>query len=185
MTEAEYLSFEATAQTRHEFRDGQVIDMAGGTFAHGRIAANLLRRLGERLEGSPCQAVGSDVRVRINKTRAYYYPDAMVVCGPPVYDPPETQTAVSNPRIVVEVSSPSSEADDRGAKFSEYRLIDSLEEYILISQNHLRAETFYRQSDGIWAIGPSATGLSQLIRFRSLDIQISLAEIYAGVDFTS
>jgi Uma2 family endonuclease len=133
VTEMEYLSMEELAQSKHEYRNGEVVGMACGTFIHGRIAANLLRRLGERLEGSPCQAVGSDVRVHLRTTRSYFYPDATVVCGSPIYEPPDRQLAISNPRMIVEVTTPSREADDRGEKFDDYRRIESLREYILVS----------------------------------------------------
>jgi Uma2 family endonuclease len=140
--------------------------------------------LGEKLENSSCQAVGSDVRVRINETGNYCYPDVTVICGTPIFDPPDRQMNVTNPKAVIEVTSPSSEADDHGEKVDDYRLIDSLQEYFIVSQDRIRIETYYRQSDSIWAIGPALTDLNRSVKFRSLDIEVPLSEIYAGIEFS-
>jgi Uma2 family endonuclease len=182
VAEQEYLRLEEIAVTKHEYRNGRIIDTEDATFAHACIAANLLRRLGEKLDGSPCQAVGSDVRVRVKETGSYCYPDVTVVCGQPIYDPPDRETTIANPRVVIEVSSPSTEADDRGKKFNDYRRLDSLQEYFLIAQDRLSVETFYRQADGMWVIGPTLTEVDARVQFRSLNVDIPLTDIYAGLE---
>ena len=174
---------EQLAETKHEYRDGQIFDMAGGTVEHAGIASNLIRHVGNRLEGKPCKAYGSDLRVRINKSGHYCYADLTIVCGPVELARPGRRTTIVNPQIVIEVTSESTETEDRSDKFTDYRRIDSLQEYILVSQHRVRVETFYRQNDGIWAIGPFFTELNQALKFRSIDVEVSLGEIYAGIEF--
>jgi Uma2 family endonuclease len=105
----------------------------------------------------------------------------IVVCGEPVFDPPQPQLNLPNPRVLIEVSSASSETDDRGEKFYDYMSIDLLQEYMIVVQDKIRVDTFYRQSDGIWTIGPSATTIEASVTFRSLSVNVPVAEIYAGV----
>jgi Uma2 family endonuclease len=183
LSEEEYLRLEEAAKARHEFRDGQVVDMAGGTIAHIEIGSNLIRELGVRLKGRPCKTLGSDLKVRIGRSGNYFYPDVTVVCGAVEFFPPDRKTAITNPRLIVEVTSPSTEADDRGKTFTDYRSLDSLQEYLLVSQERMEVETFYRQQDGIWAIGPRFTGAEQSVRLSCLQIEIPITEIYAGVEF--
>jgi len=161
VTVDEYLRMEEASETKHEFRDGRIIDVAGGTFAHGDIAANLIFQLKNQFKGNTCKAVGSDVRVRITRTPHYCYPDVTVICEPPIFDPPDKQTTITNPQVIIEVSSPSTLADDRKDKFYDYISIESLKEYILVAQDEARVDTFYRHTDGIWAIGPSAVGIAR------------------------
>jgi len=182
MTEDEYLRMEEAAETKHEFWNGQIIDMAGATVVHVEISTNLIRHLGNRLQGKPCKPYNSDLRVRINESGHYCYPDVTVVCGPVEYARPDRRTTIVNPQVVIEVASPSSEARDIGEKFDDYRQVPSLQEYFLVSQDRARVQSFYRQSDGVWAFGPSYTDLKQSVKFRSLGIEIPLADIYAGVE---
>lgn len=184
-SEAEYLRIEEASASKREFRNGLLVDMAGGTFEHGRIAANLLRFIGNRLEGKPCQAVGSDMRIRIAPTGNYLYPDVSIVCGPPVFDPPDRRTSIANPQVVIEVTSPSTESADRTDKFSDYMRVESLREYILIAQDRPRIDTFYRQSDGVWAIGTAVVRMDEALGFPSLGISIPLTEIYADIAFAA
>jgi Uma2 family endonuclease len=104
-----------------------------------------------------------------------------VACEPTVFFPPEKEIALVNPKLIAEVTSPSSEVDDRGNKFTDYRRIASLEEYVLVSQTRYQVETFYKQPDGIWVSGPSAHGIDKSIKLRSLGIEVPLAEVYAGI----
>ncbi len=160
-----------------------MIEMAGGTFEHAAIAANLISKITAKLEGKPCRALGSDLRVRISDFGHYCYPDVTIVCGPPIFDPPDKRTTIVNPQLVIEISSASTAADDRGDKFYDYMSIATLQDYLIVSQDRARVDTFYRQSDGIWAIGPSFEGLNAEVVFRSLQIPLALSEVYAGVVF--
>jgi Uma2 family endonuclease len=185
ITEDEYLLLEEKAKTKHEFRDGRIIDTAGGTLEHAGIARNIIVEMTLRLKGKPCKPYGSDLAVRISSIGNYCYPDVSVVCDPPIYAVPGKRTVVSNPKIVFEVTSPDSETDDRGDQFNNHRGIESLEEYVLISQQRAQVEAFYRQSDGIWAIGPTFAGLDASMKLRLLSIEIPLREIYAGISFAA
>ncbi len=182
MSEEEYLRFEEAAVTKHEYRNGEIVDMAVGTYQHAQIASNLVRRLGNQIDGKACAPLGSDLRVRIYRTGSYYYPDVSIVCGSPIYDPPDTRSTISNPQVVIEVTSASTEGLDRGETFYDYMRIESLQEYVLVSQDRVRVSTFYRQADGIWAFGPSADSMDQSVAFRTLGIELPLSEIYAGVE---
>jgi Uma2 family endonuclease len=183
MTEQEYLRMEEAAETKHEFWHGTIIDMAGSTGEHSAIATNLTTELSNRLKGKPCRAYNSDLRVRIDEFGHYCYPDAMVVCGPLQYALANRHTTIINPQVVIEVASPSSESRDLGEKFDDYREIPSLLEYFVVSQDRVRVQSFYRQSDGVWAFGPSYVALNQAVKFRTLGCEIPLTEIYAGVEF--
>ena len=182
-TVSEYLRIERDSTDKHEYRDGQILAMAGGTGNHSLIALNVGGELRSRLNGKPCRAYNSDLRIRIPRTPLYTYPDVSVICGPSRYDPndPHNETA-TNPRLLVEVLSPSTEGYDRGEKFSRYRMLDSLEEYVLVSQDTPRVETFFRRPDGAWLFTP-VTGLESSVRLASIEIEIPLAEIYANVEF--
>ena len=181
-TVEEYLALEAVATERHEYRDGEIIAMAGVPTTHNRITHNLHRRLGERLDESDCEVLGSDQQVRAHRTR-YCYPDLMVACQPLVYDPPDGEMVLTNPRLLIEVLSPSTESDDRGEKFDDYRHLASFEEYLLVAQHRPRVEPFYRRSEGEWMIGNGVQGLDAVLHIRCLDVDIPLKHIYRGVTF--
>jgi Uma2 family endonuclease len=179
----EYLRLEADAVEKHEYRDGEIVAMAGGSPQHSLVIANLIREVGNRLKGKPCRVYDSNLRVRVARTTLYTYPDLTVICGDPEFDPQDrNRTTVVNPRLVVEVLSPATEAEDRGEKFIRYLQIDSLQEYVLVSQLAPRVETYFRRGDGSWLFTPAA-GLEALAKLRSLEIDLPLAEAYAGIEF--
>lgn len=178
----EYFHLERDATEKHEYRDGEIIAMSGGTIAHSLITSNVNGALWMRLRGGPCKVYDSNLRVRIKRRQLYSYPDVTVICERPEADPedPSGQT-VTNPRLVVEVLSPSTERYDRTVKFDRYRELDSFREYVLVEQDGARVESYYRQEDGAWGID-IATGLASNIRLRSVGLTLPLSEVYAGVD---
>jgi Uma2 family endonuclease len=180
---AEYLRHEQDALYKHEYRDGEIIAMAGNSYNHSLIAANVIGELRNPLKGKTCRVVDSNLRIGIPRTPLYTYPDASVIGGPVQMDPNDSsgQTA-TNPRLIVEILSPSTEAYDRGEKFKHYRQIESLQEYVLISQDVARVESFFRQPDGTWLF-TSVSGAQSVSRLASLGLELSLAEVYAGVEF--
>jgi Uma2 family endonuclease len=182
-TVEEYLRMERVAQERHEYHDGEVLAMAGGSVEHSLIVSNFNRVLGNALVGNRCRVYDSNLKVSIARTRSFVYPDISVICGQPQFDPsdPAHQT-VTNPRVIVEVLSPSTELYDRGVKFTQYRELESFEEYVLISQYQPFAETFFRQPDGTWLFTPYA-GLESVLKVRYLGVELRLADVYAGVEF--
>jgi Uma2 family endonuclease len=180
---AEYLRLEEKAVDRHEFHDGEILAMSGGSYSHSCIVSNLNRFLGNRLEGKPCRPLDSNMRVRIPRLAKYFYPDTSVVCGRPEFDIDDPKkTTIVNPRVVIEVLSDSTESYDRGEKFDLYRELESLEEYVLVSQRQPLVETFIRQTDGAWLFNPWK-GIEASVLLRALQISVPLAEVYAGVEF--
>jgi Uma2 family endonuclease len=182
-TVAEYVAIDEASEIKYEFRDGEIIAMSGALFEHVQISSNLNRHLGNRLAGTLCQALNSDLRVRALRNRRYCYPDVTVVCGPPAFDPPDRRVTVVNPRVVFEVLSESTEASDRGEKFTRYRQAESLLEYVLVAQDRPQVEPFYLGTDGVWSIGQVIDGLDGVVHLRSLGIDLPLAEIYERVTF--
>jgi len=183
-TFAEYLAFEEAHEAKHEFHEGEILAMSGSSPEHALITARVLRAIGNCIEGGPCQVYSSDLKIAAKPGARVSYPDGSIVCGPLEFDPNDPKHhVVTNPRVIIEVLSPTTEAYDRGDKFPHYRDIPSLAEYVLISQYAPIVETFFRQSDGSWLIAGTFTGLDARARLRSLDIEIALSDIYAGVEF--
>jgi Uma2 family endonuclease len=176
MTYAEYLAAEAVAEVRHEYLNGEVWAMAGGTPEHGALAVSMTLALGAALQGKPCRGYSSDVRVRIPDTGLSTYPDLSVVCGQ-LETAPDDKDAITNPIVVVEVLSDSTEAYDRGAKWAHYRRIPSLREYVLVSQAEPRIEVFRRIEAGRWELLEARPG--ETMELASLGVQLDVAAVYA------
>ena len=182
-TPQEYLRLEETALDKHEYHAGEILAMSGGTYRQSRAAANVTGELYARLKGSPCYVLESNMRVRIAREDRYVYPDAMIVCGEAQFDPlDEQQTTILNPQVVIEVLSASTEAYDRGAKFTAYRTLHSMQEYVLVSQHRALVETFFRQGDGNWLFS-AWQGRDATAALRSVRIDLPLSDIYTGVSF--
>jgi Uma2 family endonuclease len=145
----EYRRFEAAANTKHEYLDGQILAMAGGTPEHAGLAAAVIEQLGRQITGGPCQSFTSDLRIRVRATGLATYPDVTVVCGDLERDP-EDVNGVVNPTVLVEVLSASTEHYDRGVKAAHYRQIPSLREYVLVSHRERRIERWYRNERDEW-----------------------------------
>jgi Uma2 family endonuclease len=180
-TPAQYLAWERDAEFKHEYYDGYITAMSGGSPDHNRIAGNIFRKLGNQLEDRECEAFMSDLRLCVSSTGPYTYPDVMAVCGEPLYQKIEGVESLLNPTIIVEVLSPTTESYDRGAKFGHYRRLESLKEYVLVSQDKVSVERYTRQGDD-WLLS-EFNGLADTLQLRSIDCAISLREIYARVKF--
>ena len=181
LTVAEYLAFERSSESKHEFFDGELFAMTGGTPAHSLIASNFIREAGNALKDRPCVVYTSDLRVKVNATGLYTYPDVTIVCGEQKFDDDQRDTLI-NPTIVVEVLSKSTASYDRGPKSKHFRKIDSLQALILIEQDGPVVEVYRRQSDGKWILS-DATELTESIAIEPIGIPIPLAEIYRNVTF--
>src|ERR1051325_195849 len=177
LTEAEYLRIERLAETRSEFFDGEMFAMAGGTRSHSLIATNLLREISGGLKATDCVAYNADLRVKVEATGLITYPDVSVACGEQRFLDDEQDTLL-NPIVLIEVLSPSTEAYDRGKKFEHCRQINTLQEYLLVSQEEARIEQFTRQPNGGWIL-KEATGSNAAIQLPSLGIALQLAEVFA------
>jgi Uma2 family endonuclease len=177
LTYAEYLAREATSEVKHEFINGEAFAMAGGTLEHGALALALGGELRTALTGKPCRTYSSDVRVKVLSTGASFYPDLSIVCGK-VETPPDDANAIANPLVLVEVLSDSTEAYDRGAKAGHYRRIDSLREYVLVSQAEQRVEIQRRNERGVWEL--HFFGPGERVELTSLGVSIPLDAVYAN-----
>ncbi|MEZ4473135.1 MAG: Uma2 family endonuclease [bacterium] len=176
MSEAAYLALEAEAETRHEYVNGEMVAMSGGTPAHAAIAANLARALGNRLIDRPCLVLSSDARVNVDATGPY--PDLTIVCDPPRFAP-KSPITLGNPTVLIEVLSDSTEAYDRGAKFAHYRHLDSLQSYLLVAQAPRRVEHFQRMPGGRWLLTVVEDGD---VEIPCLGFALPLDEIYLKLD---
>jgi Uma2 family endonuclease len=181
LTPEEYLAIERAAEFRSEYHAGEMFAMVGGSPRHSLIKTQVLATLTVRLRGRACTAYDSDLRIRVSATGLYTYPDASVICGPLEFDDQRRDT-VLNPAVLVEVLSESTEAYDRGKKFNHYRRIESLKEYLLVSQDEPKIEHYLRSDDGSWKL-TEAAGLEATLRLPSLEIALPLREVYDKVDF--
>ncbi len=177
-TFTEYLEQERTSDVKHEFVNGEIFDMAGGTIEHGRLASTVNAALRTRSRGRPCEVYSSDVRVRVLATGLATYPDTSVVCDRLERDPADANTIV-NPVVLVEVLSDSTEGYDRGEKFAHYQRLPSLKEYVLISQRSPRIEVFRRNEDGnSWTLRIAQAG--ERVTLASIGCELAVDETYAN-----
>jgi Uma2 family endonuclease len=176
----DYLSVEEMSAVRHEFLNGEIFAMAGGTPEHAALSAAALIVLGRRLEGRPCRPYSADLRIRVVATGLATYADAAVICGDPIRDP-ASPTHVTNPIVIVEVLSPRTEAYDRGEKREHYQQIASLREYMLVAQDKREIEVYARPTGGLWQ--RSVHRAEQTVDLPSIGIRFTVDELYnaAGV----
>jgi Uma2 family endonuclease len=173
----EYLAMDREAELKSEFHDGEVFPLAAVSWEHAQIVVRTARRLDERLEGTPCRVAASPIRVRVSPTK-FVYPDIVVVCGQPALTD-EVADTLTNPKVIVEVLSPSTMDYDYGGKFALYRRLPSFEEYLLVAQDEPRVEVFRRAGEHTWVL-TTYLGLDAVIPVQSLNISIPMAELQAG-----
>jgi len=183
----EYLAIERDSATfekgqgRHEYFAGQMFAMSGASRKHNLISGNIFAKLHAHLAGHPCEAYVNDMRVKVDSSGLYTYPDVIIVCDKPQFEDDEVDTLL-NPQIIIEVLSKSTESYDRGKKFEHYRRLPSLDEYLLVSQDEPHIEHFVKQSDAHWLLS-EATGLDASIEIPGVDYRLLLADVYAKVPF--
>jgi len=175
-TVAEYLALERASDTKHEYLDGYIYAMAGGTPVHSQIGTNATTALNIALRQSPCIVYNSDVRVRLDETR-FVYPDAAVSCDE--RDRAETEE-IHYPRLIIEVLSDSTEKDDRGDKFAYYRHGATVEDYLLINHHRVEVERYHRGVDGNWTY--HSYGRGENVPIEGLDISCAVDDFYVKVD---
>nr|WP_320015515.1 Uma2 family endonuclease [uncultured Desulfobacter sp.] len=185
ITQEEYLELERTSEIKHEYFNGQIFAMTGGSLNHNRISRNIDRKLGNQLEGSPCENFVGDMRVKIQGNEKYTYPDITVVCGNIELEKIKGVETLLNPIVIMEILSESTEAYDRGTKFRHYRLIPSLQEYILVSQDHCLVELYRRGDNDIWQILSPCTDMNKSVSIASADCELLLSDIYYRVEFVN
>ena len=172
---AEYLESEKDSPVRHEYVDGQMYAMAGASDRHNRIALNLASRLNDHLNGGPCEVFIADMKVIVDPV-VYYYPDVVVTCDPPGGDP----YVRTQPHLIIEVVSPSTERTDRHEKAFAYRCVPSLQEYVLVLQDRMQVEVYRRQSGDEWP-REIFTQPEELVHFASVGLTLRVSDMYRNV----
>jgi Uma2 family endonuclease len=180
MSVAEYLEYEGTAESRHEYYDGVIYDMAGGSPNHNRIAVDTAAALVPLLRDRGCEVFAFDMRLQVDVTK-YSYPDIVVTCGQAQFTD-ETPPSLLDPVLVIEVLSNSTERFDREGKFDYYASRSSLREYVLIAQDQPRVERYFRTGLTSWEF-EVYHGLDLAVHLRSLDLDVPMAAIYQRVEF--
>ncbi len=180
----EYLELEEKSEGKHEYHDGFVRAMAGGTPNHSTISGNIYASLANALRNKEgkCRPFNSDLKIYIESVNRGVYPDAMMVCGELDYYL-NRKDIITNPKLVIEVLSTSTAAFDRGDKFRFYKSLPSFREYILIHQDQPFVEGYYWEDRELWRIS-HAIGLEENIQIHSIDAEISLKDIYAFIEFS-
>ncbi|WP_438022279.1 Uma2 family endonuclease [Sorangium sp. So ce233] len=174
----EYLALERSSEQKHEYADGEVFAMSGGTREHSLIAVNVVGELRSALRARPCEAHASDLRIKNVTANRYVYPDASVVRGQPLFEDEHRDTLL-NPTAVFEVLSESSERYDRGDKFALVRGLPSITDYVLLSQLHVEIEHFCRQPDGTWLL--RVLGPGEQLQLASIGCDLAVDELYLKV----
>ncbi len=177
LTEQDYLALERAAEFRSEFVDGEMYAMSGGTSRHSRLAIRFAVALDIQLKGRKCLVFSSDMQVRIAKSKNYLYPDLSVVCGE---EESFEVDVLENPAVIVEVLSPSTADYDHGKKFSIYREIPSLKDYLLVHTQEIMIEHFTPQADSSWLLAYHK-GMDAVVELKSIACSIALRDIYSGV----
>ncbi len=180
ITVQQYLEMERKSEVRHEYVNGKIIEMAGESPTHNRIAGNIYRHLGNRFEDQPCDVFIEGIRVRVTPTQ-YRYPDVVALCGEAQFDatrPP----ALLNPGVIFEVLSPTTEQEDRDEKWTEYQQLPSVTDYVLVSQNVVQVIHYVRVSDTHWTI-TIYHDLQNALTLASLNTTLPLADVYRKIVF--
>ena len=180
-TVSDWAAFEETKTRKHELRNGEFVEMAGATYEHNRVSANLLIEIGKMLPDN-CEVMGSDQKVYIENTNGLY-PDIVVVCGTPEIG---IASALRNPLLIVEVLSPSTSGDDRGEKFEKYRTRPTFAHYILVEQNRPSVEYFAKNENGLWVLAAEHHALDETLSLviGGTAVSLPLADIYRRITFT-
>jgi len=173
----EYLALERRSETKNEYLDGEIFAMTGASRRHNRIVLNLGIALDGQLKGRGCEVFTNDMRVHMPSAQVYTYPDVVVVCGEPKIEDADEDTLL-NPKLIVEVLSPSTEGYDRGLKFSCYRSIPTLEEYLLIAQDRVHAEHFVRRQEETAWVFTERDQREDVLDLSSIGCKLALADVY-------
>jgi len=178
----EYLELEKSTNEKFEFWDGTVWSMSGARYAYNQISVNFYADLAAKLRDRGCHVLPADMRIKVPSYPPYRYPDATALCGEPQIEEIGGIEMLVNPQLIVEILSDSTEAFDRGDKFSYYKSIVSFSEYLLIAQHRPHVTQFVKHGDGFWA-NYEYNDMSETVELRSVSCSLSLASIYRGVSF--
>ncbi len=173
---SDYLAWEAAQAERHEFIDGEVFAMAGAEDRHVTVAGNLYIALRQHLSGSACRTYMSDMRLHVAAANSYFYPDVLVTCS--ALDQASAMVK-TEPKLIAEVLAPTTAAYDRGLKFSHYRTLPSLEEYLLVDLDSRASDCYRKGADGLWVLHPFGRG--QAVELASVALTLTAAQLFAEV----
>jgi len=177
----EYRNLETIAEVKHEYHDGEIIEMTGGSINHNSILINLIVLLKLALRGTNYRLQSSDLRLWIPQYNCGLYPDLMIIAGEPLFSD-NRNDEILNPCLIIEVLSPSTSGYDRGDKFRYYRSIPQLNQYLLVSQGEILIESYSKTSENHWLLQEYIPARG-IISLDSLGISLNLADIYEGIDF--
>lgn len=183
MTEIEYFEFEEKSETRHEFVNGKVYAMTGASRKHTVICMNLGTTLNNQLASKDCTPVANELRLKVAAKVSYRYPDVMVICGEPSFVNKRVDT-IDNPTVIIEVLSSSTALIDYNEKLREYRQLETVQEYLLVSQNEARIEKYARYDADKWLYSETI-GLENRIELPSIECVLALSDIYNKITFDS
>ena len=181
LTEQEYLEIERSLATKNEYFRGEMFAMTGASRKHNLISGNIFRRIHEQFDGRRCEVYTNDMRIKINSSGLYTYPDIVATCEDPKFEDAEVDTLI-NPQVIFEVLSPSTEKYDRSIKFSHYKRLKSLRAYIIVSQNQPFVERYLPQPDGQWLQWVSQELVDELV-IDCIDCKLKLSDIYDRIEF--
>ncbi len=179
MSAEAYLTWELTQEERHEYWDGEVVAMSGGTKKHNRVSSNAFKILDRAVADRDCEVYINDVKIQVQANRKYFYPDVVVTCD----ERDQDTYLVQYPCLIIEVLSPSTEAVDRGKKFTHYRRFTTLQEYVLIQPEQPIVEVFCRNASGKWEL--AEYGMDDVIHLESIGCPIAVKDLYDRVKFES
>lgn len=177
-TVKEYLELDRAAELKSEYHDGEMFPIAAVSFHHAQLVAQTSAALYNCLRGRPCTVACSPIRVRVSPSQ-YVYPDILVICGKPQFTDEHVDT-ITNPKVIVEVLSPSTADYDSGGKFRLYRRLESFQEYLLVAQDEAKVEVYRKQSEASWNI-EIVTGLDGIVKLDSVQVEFPLSDLYEGV----
>lgn len=178
-TPEEYLAIDRQSEHKNEYFDGEIFAMTGASRKRNLISVNVATILNNQLAERDCEVYASDMRVKVNPTGLYTYPDVVVVCGEPQFEDKEIDTLL-NPNVIIEVLSKSTEGYDRGSKFEHYRSIESLSEIVLIEQHKHHVEHYRRQGNSQWILTETNSQQDKIV-LDSLNCDLPLSQIYMKV----
>ncbi len=181
MSLEEYLEFDYNSEGRFEYVNGDVIEMSGGSPEHALLSSQFSRVLGNKIAPKGCLVYSSDVKIKVPVITTYRYADVSALCGKPIYQDYFKQRLLVNPTLIVEVLSPSTESYDKDKKFREYKSIESLKEYLLISQEEVLITLYTKYNEKFWFQSQYEPG--ETLKLESLDCELNVDEIYAGITF--
>ena len=183
LTIQEYIQQEQSSDTKYEYHNGQIFALAGGTINHGMLCGNIfgVLRSGLKSKKSNCKPFTSEIKIFIEKTNSYVYPDSMVICGE-IEKAENEVNSITNPTLIVEVLSKSTADYDRGDKFYLYRQLPSLKEYVIIEQSKYTVEVYYKSDNSdLWQI-TRYDGLDKIIKLQSIDLDVKMTELYLDIN---